>query len=464
MTKLRSYQTDAFKTCVNFFEEKKAKPSVLTLPTAWGKSHLIAAVADHLSQQGSRVLSLQPSKELLEQNLGKYQAIADNAKVYSASMKTKEIGDVTFATLGSIKKMGYEFHRMGFDKLIIDECHLYSRNEDGMLNKFVSEANFKHIIGLTATPLKLQSGLTEWPSGETYSKLVMLTSRTKTVNFFKRMLYVSQIRDLVRDGAWSRIEYETYDFLNDRLHFNTTKSDYTEASINAVYKEDNLHDKIRFKLEEIVERKSIVVFVPAVSQAQELALSIPNSSCIYSGMPDKERTKIIRDFKSLKIRVLVNVGIVAIGFDHPRMDAIIMARPTASLSLYYQVAGRLTRPHPEKEDALFVDFAGNVSRFGMIEDLFFSEQSGKWELYGKGGLQLTGIPMHRIGEKFIHVSGVTEKHSDGILKFGRYKDQHITEVPDSYIVWMITDGFNFGSNTALKKLVQQEYEKRVVMI
>lgn len=431
----------------------------MTLPTAWGKSHLIASIAGALSQRGSKILSLQPSKELLEQNLAKYQGIGENAAVYSASMNTKEIGDVTFATLGSVKNMGAKFADMGFDKLLIDECHMYSRSSDGMLNKFIDQGAFKHVLGVTATPLKLQPGLTEWPSGAPYSKLVMLTSRTKTVNLFKDMIYVSQVKEMIDKQAWANIEYETYDYFEDKLQFNSTKSDFTEESINAVYLSDDLHGKILQKLEDLADRKSIVVFVPSISQAKQLSNVIPDSCCIYSGMPPKERAQYIRDFKSLKTRVLVNVGIVAVGFDHPRMDAILMARPTASLSVYYQIAGRLTRPHEDKTDGLFVDFAGNVSRFGPVQDFMFSDVSGKWELYGKDGVQLTGVPMHRIGEKKIIIKEGATRHSDGIFRFGRFNGEHVSEVPTWYLKWMLTE-YDFRNDKTLRKLVMEQYDGR----
>ena len=38
----------------------------------------------------------------------------------------------------------------------------------------------------------------------------------------------------------------------------------------------------------------------------------------------------------------------------------VMARPTMSLALYYQIVGRCIRPHPKKESAWLVDLCGNV--------------------------------------------------------------------------------------------------------
>lgn len=80
--------------------------------------------------------------------------------------------------------MGAEFKRLGFTKMLIDEAHLYPRNADSMLGRFLSESGITHVLGLTATPVKLQTNRDI--NGESFSKLVMLTSRSKKGNFFQR--------------------------------------------------------------------------------------------------------------------------------------------------------------------------------------------------------------------------------------------------------------------------------------
>ena len=65
MITLRSNQSEPINKAIAFFNEKKPKPSLIVLPTAWGKSILTAFVAKNCTD---KLLVLQPSKELLEQN------------------------------------------------------------------------------------------------------------------------------------------------------------------------------------------------------------------------------------------------------------------------------------------------------------------------------------------------------------------------------------------------------------
>jgi DNA repair protein RadD len=179
----------------------------------------------------------------------------------------------------------------------------------------------------------------------------------------------------------------------------------------------------------------------------ELAGKIPNSAPLYSGMSAKERNQIVGDFKSGKIRVILQVNILTVGFDHPELDCIITGRPTASLSWWYQFVGRVTRIHDLKKDGLVIDFVGSVPKFGKVEDLYFKYDAPQWKLYGEGKKLLTGIPLHEIG---LHIEGETtpqEKAAEGepvIYKFGKYNGTKIKDSPRWYRDWLL-ENFNFGN-------------------
>ena len=151
---LRENQVLPVQNGVEFFKSKKAEPSVIVAPTAFGKSIVIAAIAKEV---GERLLIIQPSKELLEQNYNKFIGLGGEASIYSAAMNEKEIGSVTYATIGSIVKIAYRFKSLGISKVIIDECDRFPREPGGMLRKFLTNAGITHVLGLTATPLKLQT-------------------------------------------------------------------------------------------------------------------------------------------------------------------------------------------------------------------------------------------------------------------------------------------------------------------
>jgi len=88
---------------------------------------------------------------------------------------------------------------------------------------------------------------------------------------------------------------------------------------------------------------------------------------------------------------VANVGVLTTGFDYPELDTIVLARPTMSLGLYYQMVGRGIRPHKNKPAGWVVDLCGNVKRFGKVEDLRLTEPKPKLYQIESNGKTLTNV-------------------------------------------------------------------------
>jgi DNA repair protein RadD len=114
---LRQIQKAPVSKGIAFFKLEKPKNSLIVAPTAFGKSLVIANIAHALPD---KTLVLQPSKELLEQNYAKLKALGGEASIFSASMGVKEYGEITYATIGSIKSLGSIFKQRGYKNLIVD--------------------------------------------------------------------------------------------------------------------------------------------------------------------------------------------------------------------------------------------------------------------------------------------------------------------------------------------------------
>lgn len=450
MIELRPNQTEPVRKAIEFFNESKPKPSLIVLPTAWGKSILTAFVAKNCTD---KMIVLQPSKELLEQNFLKYSNLCGdfglNAGIYSASFGRKEIMPITYATIGSIKNLGAEFKRLGFTKMLIDEAHLYPRESDSMLGHFLEDSGITHVLGITATPVKLQTNRDR--EGSTFSKLVMLTSRSKKGNFFKDIIHVGQVSEMVQLGYWSKLIYQTSDFDDSMLVFNTSKSEYTEESVQRAYDANGGNSGIIQALNAHPDRKHILAFAPSVQDAIELSANYPNSAVIYGDMDKRERADIIERFRQGEIRVIFNVRVLSTGFDYTGIDCIVLGISTASIALYYQIIGRGTRIDTGKEDCLIIDLGGNVDRFGKVEDITF-EKGRQWRMFGTDGRLLSGIPIHDIGNYTRKDTEIIDRQAAQpitIMPFGKYKGTPLSQIPTNYKQWMIR---SFEWNSRNEKL------------
>lgn len=468
---LRPNQSEPIEKAKAFFKSKKPKPSLIVLPTAWGKSILTAFVAQSIDEP---LLVIQPSKELLEQNYSKYMSLCggvySDAGIFSASFGKKQINKITYATIGSIKSLGAKFREMGFKKMLIDEAHLYPREADSMLGKFLAESGITHVLGITATPIKLQSNTDQ--NGDRFSKLQMLTSTSKKGNFFKEIIHVGQVQEMVELGYWSRLIYSDYEFDDSKLIFNSAKSEYTEESVERAYKANNVKDRIITALNLNRHRKHILVFVPSVADAKEMASKYPNSGVVYGEQDKKEREATISAFRSGKIRVLFNVRVLSTGFDYTGIDCIILGISTASIALYYQIIGRATRIDDDKSDALIIDFGGNVKRFGYVEDIIFEKVGRLWRMFGTGGKLLSGMPIHEIGS--ITKESLTEelnkprpekqKKQPVLLEtmpFGKHIGKRFDELPIDYREWCLQN-FDQRKNADIIYSIEQSLIKEMV--
>ena len=453
MITLRKNQHEPIDKAIRFFQEPKPKPSLIVLPTAWGKSILTAFVAKNTDD---RLIVLQPSKELLEQNYTKYINLCDgfaNAGIYSASFGRKEIAQVTYATIGSIKALGAKFKQLGFTKMLIDEAHLYPREADSMLGTFLKDSGITHVLGITATPVKLQTNRDK--EGSTFSKLVMLTSRSKKGNFYKDIIHVGQVQEMVQLGYWSPLLYEASGFDDSLLVFNSSKSEYTEDSVQRAYDANGGTQAVVDALDAHPERRHILAFVPSVQDAIDLSERYPDSAVIYGDMDKKERADVIARFREGMIRVIFNVRVLSTGFDYTGIDCIVFGISTASIALYYQIVGRGTRIDPQKRDCLVCDLGGNVSRFGRVEDIVF-EQGKMWRMFGTGGRLLSGIPIHDIGKYTREDTQLVDSKSSApieIMPFGKYKGERITDIPLNYRQWMIRTFDWNARNEKLRKSI-----------
>ena len=385
---LRDYQKAASDKAVAFFLNPKIKHNgLIVIPTGGGKSWILADIANRLNDN---VLIFCPSREILIQNFEKMQKICPfDCAVYSASVGQKQIAKITFATIGSAINHMEEFSH--FRYVLIDECHLVNPKE-GMYKTFLSSLKCK-IIGLSATPYRLSSS-------REFGAMLKFITRTRPC-VFSEVIYQVQISTLLDMGYLSRVNYypmnpSGWDERN--LRVNTTGADYTDRSVQKEYERIDFYGYLVHIVQRLVHntktgirRKGILVFTRFLKEAEQLTRSIPGTAIVSGETPKATREMILRKFKAGEIPVVANVGVLTTGFDYPELDTVVMARPTMSLALYYQIVGRCIRPHPSKEAAWFIDLCGNVKRFGEVKDLRLVDGgNGKWAVWSKGR-QLTNV-------------------------------------------------------------------------
>jgi len=377
---LRPYQESAVNKLL--WSQQFPEPDICVLPTGAGKSLVIAELAHRLKQP---ILILQPTKEILEQNISKMATYVspEEIGVYSASMNRKDFGFFTFATIQSIYKKPEQFFH--FKQVIIDECHLVNpKNLDGMFTTFLNSIGSPKVTGLTATPYRMAQMYERTFSGE-----ILTHTTTKLINrikerFWHRIVYNINSEDLIRAGYLVPLKYLDKSIIQHAdIPTNISKSDFNlEAYEEKIDREFDKIVEVIFFAQEL--GKSVLVFCSSVLQAERLQQIVPCSEVVTAKTGKKEREKIISDFRTGKTQTVFNVGVLTTGFDHPSLDCIVLLRPTRSIGLYYQMFGRGIRTSEGKKFCWAIDMTGTVKALGRIETIKMVKRE-KWELESEKG-------------------------------------------------------------------------------
>lgn len=421
----------------------KFKAGLFVEPTGTGKSLIIGNL---LARINVPAIVLQPKVELLEQNYEKFYSYGGLASVYSDKLKTKLASSTTFATLGSVWDKGAMFRDYyNVQVVFVDECHFgYPPEHDSQFMKFIRDLNPAVIIGFTASPLRLVSS-----RGTAELKMI---NRLRP-GIWDDIIHLTQIPD-IKDQYWTPINYVENPYDDSLLELNKSKTEYTEESIQASAKKNQINNKIYRMVNELLEKgyTSILVFTDTVDTANTLAYGtnakgepwIKNAEAVHAKTPAKKRRDIVKSFRSGTTNVLFNQGTFTTGFDYKALQVVILGRPTNSFGLYYQKIGRLVRKSPGKEFGMLIDFVNNVRRHGRLENINFENIPGHgWNMFS-GETLLTNVDINSNHKptKTSMINGAMAKAENKsryvVFHTGPYVGMRVedTNVPTSHIDWV----------------------------
>lgn len=356
---LRDYQEKSLDMLHEWLRTHETGNPCLVLPTGSGKSHIIAEFCEREMERcpDMRILMLTHQKELIEQDAQKLIMAWPLAPVgiYSASLKSKELDRITFASIQSIARhpelLGH------IDVVLIDEAHLVNHEDQGTYRKFLDELKPDVIIGFTATPFRLGHGLiTDKPA------------------LFDDLIEPVSIRELMDQGYLSRLTSKCTSLALSVDGVGKRGGDYVESELQrAVDVQATSEAAVDETIRRAGSRSHWLFFCAGIDHAQHVCDILQSrgiaAACVTGKTPRKERESLLSEYKAGRIKAVTNANLLCIGFDFPGIDLIAMMRPTLSPGLYLQMAGRGLRISPEKKDCLVLDFAGNVAKHGPITEV-----------------------------------------------------------------------------------------------
>lgn len=409
-TELRKCQREAYLKITDHYSKPSAdRSALLQLPTGTGKSALIAIFPFGLAKK--KILILTPSVKLAKQieadldiiknesgNIYKRFSLLEDTVLSSlelyvlrlegtvnqSDIQEHQILIANYQQLQDLEKW-FKTEKDAVDLIIIDEAHHQEANTYQEIIKFFDKSK---IIGLTATPFRSDGKKVEG-----------------------NIIYKYHFHEAIKDGVIRNIKIVNVSPKEVELSFTDDGSKtYTLEQILELKEEawfnkgialspdccNSIAQKAKEKLEELKSefpnsKHQIIAAAISKRHAREyvkpaferLGLSV---GMVSSDPQDKiTNDKTFEDLKYGRIEVIIHIGMLGEGFDHPPLGVAAIFRPYKSLNPYIQFLGRVLRRNDETSHCFVVSHIGlnQIKRFQEFKMFDYEDQKFLEELFAE---------------------------------------------------------------------------------
>lgn len=342
---LRPYQLDLMEQ-TRARMRARVRRIIIQSPTGSGKTALTAAFLGAASQKGSLSWFGVHRAELLQQSEAAFRLAGVRHGIIAAGYSEDASAPVQICSIPTLARRLGKYRKP--DLIVLDEAH---HCPSATWSKIIATNPQAYVIGLTATPCRLDGkGL-----GTLFDDIILGPS----------------VNDLIAQGYLA--DYDVYaPQLADTSKLHTRAGDYSVDEAAELMDKPSITGDAVSHYKRLCYGKPAIVFATSIKHSKAVAeqfraQGIP--ALHVDGETDRdERLRAMRSFRDGQTKVLTNCGLFSEGVDVPSLHAVILLRPTKSLSLYMQACGRALRPSPGKDRALIIDHVGAVRYHGLPDD------------------------------------------------------------------------------------------------
>ena len=352
-------QSDALRNLFNIRTNGKNK-ALLISATGTGKTYLSAF--DVKAVKAKTFLFIVHRANIANKAMETFKSIFGNSRtmgVFSGSRKELS-ADFLFSTVQTISKQSNLelFEKKHFDYIVIDETH---RAGADSYKKVLDYFNPGFLLGMTATP-----------------------ERTDGHDIFKyfdyNIAYEIRLHKALEEEMLAPFHY--YGVTDINVNGKIIDENAAFDSLTSNERIDKIIEKSRFYGCDNGEIRGLV-FCSKVEECKFLAREFTKRgipSIYLSGEnTEDERSSAIdqleSDTKEEKIEYIFSVDIFNEGVDIPRVNQIIMLRPTQSAIIFVQQLGRGLRKTEGKEYLTVIDFIGNYNNNFLVPIALYGDSS-----------------------------------------------------------------------------------------
>ncbi len=359
---LRDYQQDAMQQVKDAFRDGR-RGVFLVAPTGAGKTQMFTSLIEEWVRDGARCAIAAHRGELIKQ-AGK--TVMSRGLLYGVIKAGPSSNPQAPIQIVSIDSMRARSLPLDPDYIVVDEAHLAKADR---YTSFLVKYPDARVLCVSATPIR--------SDGSGFNDIA------------QELIVSATINDLIThpEGPFLVVpRLYTGSDLGDSLdkQVKTTAGDYNQGQLEEYMCQVELVGDIVSEYQRLASGRKGVVFCVGVKHSQTVAKQF-NAAGIRAEHLDGSMEEFLRDgilhrLHTGQTQIVTNCNVLCEGWDEPSISYVGLARPTKSLALYIQQAGRGLRIHPAsgKKDCVIIDHGQNVDEHGHILD------EREWSLHGKG--------------------------------------------------------------------------------
>jgi superfamily II DNA or RNA helicase len=319
---------------------------LLVAPTGAGKTTIAAALIESAIAKGNRILFLAHRKELIDQASARLDgSVVPHGVIMANHWRDRPHLPVQVGSVQTIIRRDLPWTP---NIVIIDECH---RARGESYQEVLRQCGNPVVIGLTATPVRTDG-------------------RGLGGNLFHTMVQCPQIGDLIQLGYL--VPPITYGCVGvDLAGIGKSAGDYKTDELESRMNTAQLVGDVVEQWRKHASDRVTVVFAVSVKHSQAITEQFRKAGIAAEHLDGTTarptREGILARLASGRTQVVVNCAVLTEGWDCPSVSCCVIARPTMSLSLYLQMAGRALRSHPGKTDCLILDHGNCWQRHLLVD-------------------------------------------------------------------------------------------------
>lgn len=372
-------------TQLQLLRQEGKKKGIIISATGTGKTYLSAF--DVANVQPKRMLFIAHRERILRDAQKSYKRVL-GGPASDYSFYVGEEAEVAKYTFASIQKFSSPEHYMKyakdtFDYILMDEAH---RTGAETYQRILHYFEPQFLLGMTATPERTDD----------YDIL-------KTFDY--NVAYEIRLQHALQENMLTPFHYYGVTGYSGM---------YEGEESRPIIEQLTSEERVRHIIEKIEyyshagDQVCGLMFVSSVTEAHLLeerfnayhyrtkALSGKNS--------EKERQEAIEQLERGELDYIITVDIFNEGIDIPKLNQIVMLRPTESSIIFIQQLGRGLRLHQDKPFVTIIDFIGNYQNNYFIPVALSGDQSGSRD------------NLRRYMQETSYIPGVTSIHFERIAK------------------------------------------------